>query len=76
MEHSHFIPQLGQSLTRASAEFANYRLLAAPGEYAVYAKQVSEHQTIYLVTAGPAREIVVITSLLDVATYATVRRKP
>jgi len=81
MNTPHFIPQVGQSLTTLTAENANYRLIAMTDETSVYGKKTSEHgDTIYIVTQGPQRLILCITSSLSVATYASTlperRRKP
>jgi len=79
MNTPHFIPQVGQSLTTLTAENANYRLIASADETAVYYRKVTEHQIVYVVTEGPQRLIMTITSSLQVATYASTlstRRKP
>jgi hypothetical protein len=75
-----FVPQLGMSLTAGTAEHANWRLLATPGEYLVYGKKTTERgDTHYIVCAGPLREITTITASLQVATFASTleqRRQP
>jgi hypothetical protein len=80
MQQPHFTPELGQSLTPATASHMNYRLLATSDETTIYGKQISEQgDAIYIVCVGSKREIMCITSRLAVATFAstlTTRPRP
>lgn len=78
MQPSSFVPQLGMSLTPATAEHTGWRLLTAPHPnvtYLIYGKKMSEHTTHYIVCEHELSIIVCITSYRDVATFCALRDK-